>query len=422
MKFDKIFLLLPVLFIVTCKNGNLSNDSVTSYQARPGTFHLKMHDAPVNGSINHINLEIQQIDLIQETGQVITISKQLQKFDLLSFTVSNPLELFSGDIPSGRYTQIRFVLSNNNTIDVNGITYPLQMPSSQQSGYKLNGAFDYTAGLFYSMDVHFDPNKSIQYHPGAGTYLLTPVMEITNTSLISGPFRADGLITNGTTNIISLMNMKPDGSFDIITTQDPRVVLHGIYFFNLQTKLMSLSISSATCQVCGDMVIPKDKIWVTGIPNQIQVNSWGPNLIEGNVVDIFGVKLLPVTFTKNTTMNITNYAIFTTVEVTVNYPDASFNGKIGGVQLLPIGEANMKIGIQKIASQKAVITFVINNNEFGNLLKKSFYCRPMIFDTANDLVVYPQSGGALPSDASLKIYTLEINKSAKILKSAINYK
>jgi hypothetical protein len=79
-------------------------------------------------------------------------------------------------IPTNSVKEIRFVLGPANTIEFNGIVYPLTIPSGSESGLKLkinkqlNGPVD-------SLLIDFDAALSIHQN-GNGDYLLKPVLKI----------------------------------------------------------------------------------------------------------------------------------------------------------------------------------------------------------------------------------------------------
>ena len=81
-----------------------------------------------------------------------------------------------GTVPTNVLHEIRFVLGSNNSIVVNGINYPLTIPSGSESGLKikvhkqLNGTLD-------SLLIDFDANLSI-HQTGQGNYMLKPVLKI----------------------------------------------------------------------------------------------------------------------------------------------------------------------------------------------------------------------------------------------------
>ena len=82
------------------------------------------------------------------------------------------------DLDSGRIEQIRLILGPNNYVKTGGQTYPLETPSAQQSGLKLNIHQDVNAGVLYKLLLDFDAARSI-VKTGNGKYILKPVIRTT---------------------------------------------------------------------------------------------------------------------------------------------------------------------------------------------------------------------------------------------------
>ncbi len=96
-------------------------------------------------------------------------------YNLLDLVNDKDTILAEAEIPSGRIHQIRLVLGNNNTLILNGETIPLETPSAQQSGLKLNIQHDVTGGILYKILLDFDAANSIN-ETGNHKYILKPVI------------------------------------------------------------------------------------------------------------------------------------------------------------------------------------------------------------------------------------------------------
>ena len=59
-------------------------------------------------------------------------------YDILRFTNGRDTLLATERISAKHISQFRFILGDDNTVVVDGITYPLKAPSGQQSGFKVN--------------------------------------------------------------------------------------------------------------------------------------------------------------------------------------------------------------------------------------------------------------------------------------------
>jgi hypothetical protein len=81
----------------------------------------------------------------------------------------------TGSVPSGTIQQIRAVLGTNNTIKVNGIVFPLTIPSGSESGLKIKINKDLDEPT-ENLIMDFDAAMSV--HEDNGGYKLNPVITI----------------------------------------------------------------------------------------------------------------------------------------------------------------------------------------------------------------------------------------------------
>lgn len=79
------------------------------------------------------------------------------------------------EIPSGKISQIRLVLGEDNILVTGGQEYDLSTPSAQQSGLKLQVNAELTPGIVYEIMLDFDAAKSV-VSTGLGKYNLKPVI------------------------------------------------------------------------------------------------------------------------------------------------------------------------------------------------------------------------------------------------------
>ena len=82
---------------------------------------------------------------------------------------------------------MRLILGNNNSVVINGQSYPLATPSSMQSGLKFNIHATLTGGIVYRLWIDFDAGSSI-VTTGNGGYILKPVIR-TYTEAIGGSIK-----------------------------------------------------------------------------------------------------------------------------------------------------------------------------------------------------------------------------------------
>jgi len=116
--------------------------------------------------------------------------------DLTELVAGNELLLSDEIIPSGWMKQIRLVLSENNTLKVEGQEdlIPLKTPSAQQSGLKIKLDQELEPGYSYTIILDWDVQKSIVKAGNSGQYILKPVIRAiadVNSGSVSGTVIAD---------------------------------------------------------------------------------------------------------------------------------------------------------------------------------------------------------------------------------------
>jgi hypothetical protein len=175
-----IIVLMDLMFF-SCND----NDNNTQHQT-PQTSRLmvKMSDAP--GDYDKVNIEILDVMIKSNSDSGddgwISIGDKTQVgegkiYDLLTLTGGTSILLTDSLIPSGNLGQIRLILGDENTVMVNGQSFPLKTPSAQQSGLKLQINKTLTAGTTYEFHLDFNVDKSIVTTGNSG-YILKPVIQV----------------------------------------------------------------------------------------------------------------------------------------------------------------------------------------------------------------------------------------------------
>ena len=145
---------------------------------------VRMSDAP--GDYDEVNVEVLDVMIKSSTDSGeegwISVGDKTQVgegkiYDLLKLTGGTNIMLTDSLIPSGYLGQIRLVLGDQNTVVVDGETFDMTTPSSQQSGLKLQVNQTLTDGLTYEFLLDFDVDKSI-VTTGNSDYVLKPVIRI----------------------------------------------------------------------------------------------------------------------------------------------------------------------------------------------------------------------------------------------------
>lgn len=170
----KITVLLSVItvfvmaFIISCSKNQSDKNT---------TIKVRLTDNPVIA--DEVNVDIQQVRVKFNDDSVhgwTDLNTNIGIYDLLGLQNGVDTLLAVGTIPTNIVKEIRFVLGSNNTIKVNGVIFPLTIPSGSESGLKikvnkqLNGTLD-------SLIIDFDAALSI-HQLGNGDYQLKPVLKL----------------------------------------------------------------------------------------------------------------------------------------------------------------------------------------------------------------------------------------------------
>jgi len=173
-------ILLWVVILTGC------SDSTAPENTGPGQIKLNMIDAP--GDYDEVNVHIVRIEVHRadadstddgkddESGWSV-ISTDTMMVDLLTLTDGNAVSIADTLLPAGRYTQVRLILGGENTVVVDGVEHDLDIPSSMNTGIKLNHGFTIESDALYQATLDFDADKSI-HMTGNGQYKMNPVIRI----------------------------------------------------------------------------------------------------------------------------------------------------------------------------------------------------------------------------------------------------
>lgn len=186
------------LFTTSCNNDDSGNSNDTA------TLELRLTDGPAD--YEEINLDVQAVE--------IKMNGETMDFPINNPGIFNILELNNGVdvllgnavLPVGQISQIRLILGEDNTINVNGEIHPLDTPSAQQSGLKINVHYEFEPGMVYKVWLDFDAGKSI-VERGNGTYGLKPVLRA-YTELTNGMIEGHVLPLEAMTTVYALQNVQ----------------------------------------------------------------------------------------------------------------------------------------------------------------------------------------------------------------------
>ena len=101
--------------------------------------------------------------------------------------------LASLELEPNKYTQLRIFLNGDALLVLEGeegpdgptVTVPLEIPSSANTGIKLNRSFEIVEGMITKLTIDFDAEKSV-VKTGNGKYKMKPVIHVTSTTFSTG--------------------------------------------------------------------------------------------------------------------------------------------------------------------------------------------------------------------------------------------
>jgi hypothetical protein len=158
------------------------NDNDGSPAAGESRVRISMTDAP--GDYDEVNVEVIGVRYKTtndngENGWIDMANVNAGVYNLLDLTGGVTVMLTEDDIPAGHLGQIRLILGDDNTVVKDGVTHPLNTPSAQQSGLKLNINQTLEPNTVYNFLVDFDVHHSVVQAGNSGNYNLHPVLRVT---------------------------------------------------------------------------------------------------------------------------------------------------------------------------------------------------------------------------------------------------
>lgn len=214
----KITNLLFTVLILVLSSVSCTDDKTTDPENSSRVI-LKLVDA--EGDYEEVNVEI--VDIQYNSSED---DKGWQSFtpeggypiqtDLTELIAGNELLLSDEIIPSGWMEQIRLVLSENNTLKIDGQEdlIPLKTPSAQQSGLKIKLNQELDPGFSYTFILDWDVQRSVVKAGNSGQYILKPVI------------RANAEVNSGSVSGIVVADIIDDESAELFPKED---VVVGIY-------------------------------------------------------------------------------------------------------------------------------------------------------------------------------------------------
>lgn len=174
------------LALLACGGGG--SDGAASSYGQSGGLQLSVTDAPVDGA-EAVNITFSKVTVKPLNGSPIDLSDLEQTtLNLLDYTggdselIINTKRVGSRNpaLPAGDYEWMRFYVSEA-SITIDGHEYPLEIPSNDSSGLKLNRPFSIPANDIGFYTIDFDLRHSIVgpfSKNGQQYYKLKPVLRL----------------------------------------------------------------------------------------------------------------------------------------------------------------------------------------------------------------------------------------------------
>ncbi len=151
----------------------------TSPETGQGQLKLSMVDAPAG--YDQVNIVVTRVEVHKSGADSnsgwFVLNNNSATYDLLTLRNGASVVLGNSSLDAGFYSQLRLIIGTGSNVVVNGVAYPLEIPSGEQTGIKLNHSFEIQSGLIYELLLDFDAGHSIVL-TGNNQYKLKPVIRI----------------------------------------------------------------------------------------------------------------------------------------------------------------------------------------------------------------------------------------------------
>lgn len=175
--------------LAACGGGGSSSSSSAAGQLR-----VAITDAPACG-YDQVNVTVEKVRVHQsstaadgDSGWSEVVLVPARKLNLLDLTNGVLVDLGQTELPAGSYTQLRLQLASNganapyaNSLVLSGgdgSEIPMDTPSAQQSGLKMNLNLTVQPNELADVVLDFDACKSVVRRGNSGRYNLKPVVSV----------------------------------------------------------------------------------------------------------------------------------------------------------------------------------------------------------------------------------------------------
>ncbi len=207
----------------SCNDDDANNDTPQ------GTSQVKVRMTDAPGDYDAVFVEVVDVKVKAgngsgEDGWVSLGNVNAGVYNLLELTGGVSVLLADHAIPSGYLGQIRLILGDDNTVVIDGESHPLNTPSAQQSGLKLQINQTLLPGVTYDFLIDFDVERSVVVAGNSGNINLHPVLRLT-TQAASGAIKG----TIGNIGLQAIASVNVNGTVvNAHTDANGVFVLHGL--------------------------------------------------------------------------------------------------------------------------------------------------------------------------------------------------
>ncbi|MET0758922.1 MAG: DUF4382 domain-containing protein [Flavobacterium sp.] len=247
-----IFIVSVVVFAITLNSCN-DSDSNSNYP-----YKVRMTDAP--GPYDEVNIDLQGVEVTGSNGEMVTLNTTAGIYNLIDLSNGLSALIATSTLHDATVAQIRLILGTNNTVVIDGISYPLSTPSADQSGLKLLVNQTLQADIQNEILIDFDANTSI-VETGNGTYKLKPVLRTVVTAIsgnIKGNITPAGTVAavsaTSSTGVVYTSNVNELGQFQISGLPS------GTYTFTVTPALPLLPVTQLNVVVVAGATVTLDVI------------------------------------------------------------------------------------------------------------------------------------------------------------------
>ena len=330
-----------------------SNTETGGAVSKTGILEMHLTDAP--GDYQEVNIEIAKIEghiaIEGEEGYWEVLKEWPAGYPVNLIELENTsILLASLDLEPNRYTQLRIFLSTDASLVMEGEEGPegptekvlLEIPSSDNTGIKLNHPFEIVEGMVTKLTIDFDARKSI-IKTGNDKYKMKPVISLSSENYPTGE------VPEGEGSVSGMVSYYDSTNISLTGIGEAEIELSGgsYIFYNTTTSSVEepLGFFSLTNVPAGEYILNVytddygiyseniDVIPDTDTCVDVVFLTEEPGIISGTVVD--SMTLFPVE------------DAVVSVELDSDY---TFNGSsetdqfgIFAIDQLPVGSYNLTI-------------------------------------------------------------------------------